>query len=159
MQTNSILFVCLGNICRSPLAEGVLRKKAEQIGIADQLNIDSAGILSYHQGEQPDKRMLQHAYAKGYILSHKSRPVTYNDFFDFDLIIAMDDSNIDDLREKAPTLEAMNKVHRMSEFFSPSATLDHVPDPFYGGAEGFELAISLIEEACDNIINNFRKQS
>ncbi|WP_334168395.1 low molecular weight protein-tyrosine-phosphatase, partial [Phocaeicola paurosaccharolyticus] len=96
-----ILFVCLGNICRSCTAEEVFRVLAEKEGHSDFV-IDSAGILSYHRGESPDPRMRMHALRRGYNLTHKSRPIETDDFFEFDMIIGMDDSNIDRLKEKAP---------------------------------------------------------
>ena len=96
-----ILFVCLGNICRSSSAEGIMRKLVKDAGRESEFVIDSAGILSYHQGELPDSRMRAHASRRGYNLVHRSRPVCTDDFFDFDLIIGMDDRNIDDLKERA----------------------------------------------------------
>ena len=96
-----ILFVCLGNICRSSSAEGVMKHLVEEAGRADEFLIDSAGILSYHQGELPDSRMRAHAARRGYNLTHLSRPVRTEDFYNFDLIIGMDDRNIDDLKDRA----------------------------------------------------------
>ena len=98
-----ILFVCLGNICRSSSAEGIMRKLVDEAGLEDAFEIDSAGILSYHQGELPDSRMRAHAARRGYNLVHRSRPVRTDDFFNFDLIIGMDDRNIDDLKDRAPS--------------------------------------------------------
>lgn len=104
-----ILFVCLGNICRSSSAEGVMKHLIEQAGREDEFVIDSAGILSYHQGELPDSRMCAHAARRGYNLTHRSRPVRTDDFYNFDLIIGMDDRNIDDLKERAPSTEEWKK--------------------------------------------------
>ena len=95
-----ILFVCLGNICRSSTAEGVMLHLIKEAGLEEEFVIDSAGILSYHQGELPDSRMRAHAARRGYQLVHRSRPVRTEDFYNFDLIIGMDDRNIDDLKEK-----------------------------------------------------------
>lgn len=100
-----ILFVCLGNICRSSTAEGVMLHLIEEAGLEKEFVIDSAGILSYHQGELPDSRMRAHAARRGYQLVHRSRPVRTEDFYNFDLIIGMDDRNIDDLKDKAPSPE------------------------------------------------------
>ena len=100
-----ILFVCLGNICRSSTAEGVMLHLIKEAGLEKEFVIDSAGILSYHQGELPDSRMRAHAARRGYQLVHRSRPVRTEDFYNFDLIIGMDDRNIDDLKEKAPSTE------------------------------------------------------
>ena len=128
-----ILFVCLGNICRSSSAEGVMKQLIEQAGREDEFIIDSAGILSYHQGELPDSRMRAHAARRGYDLTHRSRPVCTDDFYDFDLIIGMDDRNIDDLKDRAPSVEAWKKIHRMTEYCTKFTHADHVPDPYYGG--------------------------
>ncbi len=104
-----ILFVCLGNICRSSSAEGVMKHLVEEAGRADEFLIDSAGILSYHQGELPDSRMRAHAARRGYNLTHLSRPVRTEDFYNFDLIIGMDDRNIDDLKDRAPLNRRMEQ--------------------------------------------------
>lgn len=117
-----ILFVCLGNICRSSTAEGVMLHLIREAGLEDQFMIDSAGILAYHQGELPDSRMRAHAARRGYELVHRSRPVRTEDFYDFDLIIGMDDRNIDDLREKAPSPAEWEKIHRMTEYCTVSMT-------------------------------------
>lgn len=148
-----ILFVCLGNICRSPAAEGVMRHLIEERGLNDLFEIDSAGILSYHQGELPDSRMRAHAARRGYNLIHRSRPVKTDDFEVFDLIIGMDDRNIDDLRERAPSLEACDKIHRMIDFCTRMQA-DHVPDPYYGGAQGFEYVLDILEDACDGLLTS-----
>ena len=134
-----ILFVCLGNICRSSTAEGVMLHLIEEAGLEKEFVIDSAGILSYHQGELPDSRMRAHAARRGYQLVHRSRPVRTEDFYNFDLIIGMDDRNIDDLKDKAPSPEEWKKIHRMTEYCT-RIPADHVPDPYYGGAEGFEYS-------------------
>ena len=111
-----ILFVCLGNICRSSTAEGVMLHLIEEAGLEKEFVIDSAGILSYHQGELPDSRMRAHAARRGYQLVHRSRPVRTEDFYNFDLIIGMDDRNIEDLKDKAPSPEEWKKIHRMTEY-------------------------------------------
>lgn len=147
-----ILFVCLGNICRSSAAEGVMKQLVEKAGRADEFVIDSAGILSYHQGELPDPRMRVHAIRRGYDLVHRSRPVRTDDFFDFDLIIGMDDRNIEDLKERAPSPEAERKIRRMTDYCTRFTHADHVPDPYYGGAEGFEYVLDLLEDACAGLL-------
>ncbi len=151
MKKISILFVCLGNICRSPMAEGIMQNLIDKNNLNDEIEIDSAGILSVHQGEQPDRRMREAGFIRGYKLNHQSRPVTTDDFDKFDLIIGMDDSNIDALEQKAPTVEAQNKIRRMAEFFS-TQEIDHVPDPYYGGAQGFDLVLDLLENGCANLL-------
>ena len=111
-----ILFVCLGNICRSSAAEEIMRTLIRRAGLEKDIRVDSAGILSYHQGELPDPRMRAHAARRGYTLTHRSRPVTTDDFYDFDLIIGMDDRNIDDLRDRAPGIEEEQKIRRMADY-------------------------------------------
>lgn len=147
-----ILFVCLGNICRSSSAEGVMRHLVSRAGRDADFEIDSAGILSYHRGELPDSRMRAHAVRRGYNLTHRSRPVTTDDFLHFDLIIGMDDRNIDDLRELSPSPEACRKIHRMTDYCTLHTHADHVPDPYYGGAEGFEYVLDLLEDACAGLL-------
>lgn len=148
----TILFVCLGNICRSPSAEGIMRKLVEDAGLTESIEIDSAGILSVHQGELPDARMRAHALRRGYVLDSRSRPVVSTDFFNFDYIIGMDDRNISDLRERAIDLESQEKIHRMAEYFEDQESFDHVPDPYYGGAEGFETVLDLLESSCKRLL-------
>lgn len=147
-----VLFVCLGNICRSPAAEGVFRRIVEEHGDRDFV-IDSAGTGSYHIGQLPDRRMRLHARDRGLELTHICRQVRQSDFDDFDVIIGMDANNVDDLRDMAPSPEAEKKVVAMSHFFSPSTRIDCVPDPYYEGSEGFELVLDLLEESCGNLYN------
>lgn len=152
-----ILFVCLGNICRSSTAEGVMLKLLQERGLEKEIQIDSAGILAYHQGELPDSRMRAHAAKRGYNLVHRSRPVVTDDFEKFDLILGMDDRNIDDLREKAPSTDALKKIGRMTDYCQ-RMTVDHVPDPYYGGAEGFEYVLDILEDACEGLMKQLKKE-
>ena len=147
-----ILFVCLGNICRSSTAEGVMLKLLKEAGLENEVIIDSAGILGYHKGELPDSRMRAHAAKRGYNLVHRSRPVVTDDFFEFDLILGMDDRNISDLYDKAPSPEACKKIGRMTDYCK-HITTDHVPDPYYGGAEGFEYVLDILEDACSGLLD------
>jgi len=147
-----ILFVCLGNICRSPSAEAVMIKVVEDAGLEKQIAIDSAGTAAYHEGEKADSRMRTHASRRGYNLESISRPVRLDDFYDFDLIIGMDDRNIADLRRMAPDTESMSKIHPMIEFLQHQV-IDHVPDPYYGGASGFEQVLDILEDACQGLLN------
>lgn len=147
-----ILFVCLGNICRSPSAEAVMKKLVKDVGLEERFEIDSAGIIGYHEGERADQRMRAHAARRGYVLDSISRPVRTSDFYEFDLIIGMDNRNVDDLKEKAPDLESVAKIHPMMEY-SRDKLYDYVPDPYYGGSSGFELVLDLLEEACRGLIN------
>ena len=149
-----ILFVCLGNICRSSTAEAVMKHLVSQAGREREFEIDSAGILSYHRGELPDPRMRAHAARRGYTLDHRSRPVCTDDFLHFDLIIGMDDRNLDDLRDRAPSPEACRKICRMTDYCTRYTWADHVPDPYYGGAEGFEQVLDLLEDACAGLLRS-----
>lgn len=124
-------------------------------GLDKVVEVDSAGLISYHQGEQADPRMRSHASRRGYHITHLSRPVRTMDFYDFDLIIGMDDSNISRLHDLAPNLEAEDKIHRMTEYCIHKVA-DHVPDPYYGGAQGFENVIDILEDACEGLLHNLR---
>ena len=151
-----ILFVCLGNICRSPSAHGIMEGLVQQNGLTDKIEIDSAGTYGGHAGELPDSRMRAHAAKRGYKLTHRSRQVQTSDFEEFDLIIAMDDRNFANLKSLAPDLEAEAKIVRMMDF-SDNIAYDHVPDPYYSGADGFELVLDLLEDACGNLLQNVRQ--
>lgn len=153
-----ILFVCLGNICRSPAAQGVMQSIIDERGIADRFVLDSAGLYAGHAGELPDKRMRVHAFQRGYRLEHRSRPVKISDFEDFDLIIGMDDSNISRLKAFAPTLEAERKIMRMTDFCRSHPSATYVPDPYYEGAEGFELVLDLLEDACASLTDKLTEK-
>lgn len=146
-----VLFVCLGNICRSPAAEGVMKAIVNEEGQQQRWVIDSAGTGGWHVGQLPDKRMRVHAQRRGLELTHRCRQVREADFDDFDLIIGMDDSNVDDLRELAPTPEAQAKVVPMAAFVSMAMRADSIPDPYYEGSEGFELVLDLLQDGCRNL--------
>lgn len=146
-----VLFVCLGNICRSPAGEGVLKAIVRERGGEGAWKIDSAGTGGWHVGEQPDHRMRIHARQRGIELIHSCRKVTPADFDEFDLIIPMDSTNELDLRRLAPSLEASRKIVPMAEFIDSSLGYDHVPDPYYEGSEGFELVLDLLQNGCGNL--------
>lgn len=150
MNKHKVLFVCLGNICRSPLAEEVFRTYLQKKGKEAEYLIDSAGLISCHRGELPDERMRSHALKRGYVLTHRSRPVKVDDFYAFDYIIGMDEANILKLKELAPGIEELDKIRRMVDFCE-KPLFDHVPDPYYGGAQGFENVIDMVESACGKL--------
>ncbi|NLV52090.1 MAG: low molecular weight phosphotyrosine protein phosphatase [Bacteroidales bacterium] len=152
-----ILFVCLGNICRSPMAEAVMKKLVKDRGLETNYEIDSAGLISYHEGEGADPRMKMHARRHGYLLTHISRPVRELDFDLFDYIVSMDDSNWDKLHCLAPTAEAAAKIVRMTDYCH-THVIDHVPDPYYGGDQGFENVIEILEDACGGMLEDLENQ-
>lgn len=156
MKEYKILFVCLGNICRSPAAEGILKKMVKEQGLEDKITIDSAGTSGYHDGELPDPRMRQHGARRGYKFDSLSRRFTSSDFYNFDIILAMDDSNYHNMMRLAPDLESEKKVYRMVEF-SKRFGHDHVPDPYYSGADGFELVLDLLEDACEGLLDKMKR--
>lgn len=151
-----ILFVCLGNICRSPAAEGVMRALVSEAGLDDRFVIDSAGTGGYHIGDLSDSRMRVHARRRGYELTHICRQVRASDFDDFDIIICMDAANIRNLKRMAPTVEAEQKIVPMAMYLTIATRYDHIPDPYYEGAEGFELVLDLLENACANLLDDLR---
>lgn len=155
MKKVKILFVCLGNICRSPAGEGVLLRLVEERGLAYRFEIDSAGTYSGHQGQLPDPRMRRHASRRGYNLTHRARPITSDDFEYFDIIVAMDESNRRNLMYLAASPEQQAKIVMLGNYIVKlRAHYDYVPDPYYEGAEGFELALDLLEDACENLLND-----
>lgn len=148
-----ILFVCLGNICRSSSAEEVMRTYIKRAGLEHELEVDSAGISCFHRGELADERMRAHAERRGYHIIHLSRPVCTDDFYEFDMILGMDDRNIDALREKAPDVDSEKKIGRMTDFCKLKV-VDYVPDPYYGGAQGFENVLDILEDACLGLLEH-----
>ncbi|MBR6431712.1 MAG: low molecular weight phosphotyrosine protein phosphatase [Muribaculaceae bacterium] len=148
-----VLFVCLGNICRSPAAQAVMQAMVDERGLSDCFFIDSAGLGHWHIGDLPDKRMRVHARPRGYELTHRARVVQSGDFEDFDLIVGMDASNVDDLCDKAATIEQQDKVVMMGNYIRQYPNYDYVPDPYYEGSEGFELVLDLLEDACGNLLD------
>ncbi|HRE16611.1 MAG TPA: low molecular weight protein-tyrosine-phosphatase [Rhodocyclaceae bacterium] len=149
-----ILFVCMGNICRSPLAEGVFRQRVEEAGLSHLLVCDSAGTRAAHAGEPPDMRAQTVARKAGIELAQlRARRATEADFAAFDWILAMDRSNLGDLLRECPP-QYRHKVHLMLEFAGEGA--DEVPDPYYGGIEGFQEVLARCERGAHGVIRRFR---
>ena len=142
-----LLFVCLGNICRSPAAEGIMKKYVESQGVSDSFYIDSAGTGGWHIGQLPDARMRKHGARRGYDFCSRARKFDRADFDKFDYIIVMDDENYNDVYSLAKSDEHVKKIYRITDF-SKHYTYDHVPDPYYSNADGFELTLNLLEDAC-----------
>ena len=152
-----VLFVCLGNICRSPSAEAVFKGLVRNRGVDKEFEIDSAGTYAYHEGQPADARMQRHAVKRGYNLTSVSRPFNPETDWDyFDIIVAMDHSNYKDLKKMARTSEDLNKLHMMMSF-SKGTDYDEVPDPYYGGEEGFELVLDLLEDAGEGLYSYMKK--
>jgi protein-tyrosine phosphatase len=151
-----ILFVCLGNICRSPTAEGVFRHLVDEAGLQDRVIIDSAGTGEWHIGSPPDERACRAAAARGYDLSKlRARQVTRKDFSEFDYVLAMDDENLRILKRLAPR-EHAHKARLFTDFASNGAS--GVPDPYAGGAEGFEIVLDLVEDAAQGLLRHIRSE-
>jgi protein-tyrosine phosphatase len=153
-----ILFVCLGNICRSPTAEGVMRHVLREAGLEDRIEVDSAGTGGWHVGAPPDERATAAARNRSIVLDGAARKFAPADFDEWDLILAMDEENRGDLLALAPGEEARGKVRMLREFDPASegaADLD-VPDPYYGGDEGFEHVLDLVEAATRGLVEELR---
>ena len=146
-----VLFVCMGNICRSPTADGVFRQKVADHGLSSQVRVDSAGTHNYHPASPPDARSQAAAKRRGYDLSGlRARQVQAADYAAFDLILAMDWDNLALLKEECPS-EHQHKLRRLTEFCQHSSS-PVVPDPYDGGVQGFETVLDLVEDACDGLL-------
>lgn len=147
----NVLFVCLGNICRSPTAHGVFQQKVHEAGLADQIYVDSAGTAAWHIGKSPDTRSSAAAAKRGYDLSLlRARQAIESDFKKFDYILAMDDENLQNLEAIMPA-DYSGELKLFLDYCSTSHR--QVPDPYYGGADGFELVLDLVEEASNGLLN------
>ncbi|XSG81803.1 MAG: low molecular weight protein-tyrosine-phosphatase [Methyloligella sp. ZOD6] len=150
---HKLLFICLGNICRSPMAEGVFRRVIDEAGVADLFEIDSAGLGDWHIGQAPDTRAQAAATGRGMDISSQcARQVAIEDFHRFDLLLAMDRNNLAELLQLAPG-GTEDKVRQFLDFAPHMDAID-VPDPFFGGAEGFDHALDLIEAASEGLLRS-----
>jgi protein-tyrosine phosphatase len=158
-QPVRILFVCLGNICRSPTAEGVMRALVREAGLEASIELDSAGTGAWHAGSPPDERASAAALARGVTLEGAARQVVAGDFREFDLLLAMDGSNLHELRQRARDEEQRAKVRLLREFDPASADASDldVPDPYYGGPGGFEEVLDLVQAACRGLLAQIRR--
>ncbi len=157
MTTYAVLFVCMGNICRSPTAHGVFRHRLVERGLAAKVQVDSAGTHGYHAGRPPDERSQQHAAQRGYDLSDlRARQMLPRDFERYDLVLVMDRNNHEHARELCPPGQ-LHKLRRFTEFCLQS-TAQVVPDPYYGGEQGFEQVLDLVEDACAGLLLHVQQQ-
>jgi len=151
MKKTRVLFVCLGNICRSPTAEGVFQKKLSQLNLENTIEIDSAGTAAWHAGKSPDTRTIAAASLRGYELAQlRARQVKPNDFYEFDYVLAMDNSNLDDLLAQKPS-DSTATVELFLDYANDT-NVREVPDPYYGGKDGFETVLDLVENASDGLL-------
>lgn len=150
MKPRRILFVCLGNICRSPAAEGVLRNAVERAGKGGEVEVASAGTIGYHTGNPADQRMRTAALRRGYDLTSRARQVSPRDLTKYDLIVAMDRENYSNLQQMARGTTA--KIRMLSDFLDEGWPRD-VPDPYYGGPDGFEQVLDMLEAAVPRILS------
>jgi len=152
MADVNVLFVCTGNICRSPTAEGVLRHRLADQGLDDRVAVESAGLGDWHIGDPPDSRAIAHARRRGYDLSPlRARQFTSRDYHNFDLILAMDRGHLDALTDSRPT-DARAAVHLFLDFAPEAVATREVPDPYYGGAADYDHALDLIEPGVEGLI-------
>ena len=155
---HKILFVCMGNICRSPSAEGILLKKVQERNLENNFLIDSCGTLGYHEGQGPDQRSIEAALERGIDIRNQiSRLVVNSDFENFDYIISMDHRNVDTLKQ----ISDSKYHHKLSLFldYSDDSEYIEVPDPYYGGDDGFELVLDLLDKAADGLIRHLTEGS
>jgi len=152
MSKVKVLFVCLGNICRSPLAEGIFKKKVEEKGLDDRFVIDSCGTSNYHIGEQPDRRTIKNALANGVRLNHQGRQFTVQDFNDFDYIVAMDSSNVRDVESLRPV--GSDKQIMLMRSFDEAGLNKDVPDPYYGVENGFQEVFDILDRSIEGLVNH-----
>ncbi|WP_018274729.1 low molecular weight protein-tyrosine-phosphatase [Teredinibacter turnerae] len=158
MKKVKVLFVCLGNICRSPTAEGVFRKKVLDAGLQERIEIDSAGTSGWHIGEPPDKRAIAAAKGRGYDLATlRGRQLVGDDFRIFDYILVMDRENLANSKAIAPS--EFSGCLSLLLAFSSQSRYSEVPDPYYGGDQGFDTVLDLIEDSCDGLLKDIERNA
>lgn len=155
-ETFSLLFVCMGNICRSPAAEGVMRALVEREGLGEQVCIRSAGTGGWHAGNLPDRRMRSAAENRGYLLQSRARQVTPSDLETHDLVLVMDEQNRQEIRPFDPASRNSAKIRMFCEFCTDHDETE-VPDPYYGGEQGFEHVLDLLEDGCQGVLAHIRQ--
>jgi len=153
-RNKRLLFVCLGNICRSPAAEGVMKAMAADAGRDAELTIDSAGIGGWHVGQLPDSRMRRRGARRGYSFDSRARQLDASDFGRFDILLVMDRDNMKAVRTMAPTPADRDKVRMLASYMTRHAGVDEIPDPYYGTESDFDYALDLIEDACAGLLES-----
>lgn len=151
-----VLFVCMGNICRSPSGEAVMNKYITNAGLSSKIICDSAGTLAYHAGEPADSRMQSHANKRNYRLTSISRKITPSDFSEFDYLIGMDEDNMHDMKAMTKDEKQLSKIHQMVDYCAKDNP-GYVPDPYYGGSAGFEQVLDLLEDACNGLLQQIQE--
>lgn len=157
MSKINVLFVCLGNICRSPSAEAVFKDLLCKNNLENQFYVDSAGTSGFHAGEKADPRMRETAKKRGFEITSISRQFNSDDFNKFDFIIGMDESNIANMSRLSESQDDANKLFKMTDFAS-NKEYDHVPDPYYGGPQGFDLVMDLLDDCCKGLLKHIQNE-
>jgi len=156
MERKKVLFICLGNICRSPSAEAVMKKLIKDQNMENLIEVDSAGTINYHEGETSDKRMQKHAERRGYKLDHLAKGFKREtDFSSSDYIVTMDNNNYYEIKSMDSKDRYTDKIFKMSEF-SVNINFEEVPDPYYGGDKGFEIVLDILEDACKGLLEKIK---
>jgi len=154
----NVCFVCLGNICRSPTAEGIMNTLIQDAKLQDRITTDSAGTSAFHEGEPPDPRSQKAAAERGYILNSRARAFRKSDIQSFDYIVAMDTANRDYILQMCSSESQKEKLHLLRDFDANSPSGSSVPDPYYGGTQGFSNVIDICKRSCEGLLENIRTQ-
>ena len=157
MRPYKILFICMGNICRSPAAEAVMKQLIENEGLTMKIECDSAGTISYHTGDAPDHRMHTAAQNRNIITGGSARQINKSDYKEFNLILTMDEDNYNNVLHMAPSANYSSEIKKFCDFIS-DPTITEIPDPYYGGAQGFEEVLDLLEDGCSSLLKYAREK-